>query len=376
MHWIKFIRAVRVCKTPALGGHKHRCKSCGHERFIYHSCGHSQCPLCQSIKRAQWQDRLRNKLLKVPYTHTVFTIPHQLNGLARRYPAQMYNVLLRSAWQTVKHLSDDPANLGALPGMVAVLHTFGSDMKFHLHAHCLITFGGLNNGQWIWPKRKRRLARYEKMCATFREIFLKKLDKLVHSGSITTSNYEQLRQDITHIRWNVRSSHPSMHTEQIEQYLARYINRVAISKNRLIYLEQQRQVAIIYNDYKKQLPNQPAPKAVKLLSPLLAIHNIVQHVLPPYFQKSRHYGLHSSATFKQCQALVPNLVRANPHTIRTVFQILYDLLKIKPFVCDKCQSVDQECLPIPPDTQFLKLLLHKQPPRSPPNLRITGWNRP
>ncbi len=74
--------------------------------------------------------------------------------------------------------------------------------------------------------------------------------------------------------------------------------------------------------------------------------------------------------------LVPNLVRANPHTIRTVFQILYDLLKIKPFVCDKCQSVDQECLPIPPDTQFLKLLLHKQPPRSPPNLQITGWNRP
>ncbi len=71
-HKIKFIRAVRLCKTPALGGHKFMCLDCGHEVYIYHSCGHSQCPLCQSIKRQQWQERLGVKLLAVPYTHGIY----------------------------------------------------------------------------------------------------------------------------------------------------------------------------------------------------------------------------------------------------------------------------------------------------------------
>jgi hypothetical protein len=66
--------------------------------------------------------------LAVPYTHTVFTIPHQLNKIAKQYPKQIYNLLLRSAWETVKQLSADPTNVGALPGMISVLHTFGSDI--------------------------------------------------------------------------------------------------------------------------------------------------------------------------------------------------------------------------------------------------------
>ena len=72
-HRIKLIRAIRLCKTPYLGGQTIKCKDCGKELKIYHSCGHSQCQICQSIKRALWQDRLSKKLFEVPYIHTVFT---------------------------------------------------------------------------------------------------------------------------------------------------------------------------------------------------------------------------------------------------------------------------------------------------------------
>ncbi|MBK6478322.1 MAG: transposase zinc-binding domain-containing protein [Saprospiraceae bacterium] len=68
---IKLIRAIRVCKTPALGGHVFICKDCGHKHFVYHSCGHSHCMICQSIKREQWLDKLSNTLLQVPYIHSV-----------------------------------------------------------------------------------------------------------------------------------------------------------------------------------------------------------------------------------------------------------------------------------------------------------------
>jgi hypothetical protein len=38
---IKLIRAIRVCKTPALGGICYTCKSCDKHHYIYKSCGHS-----------------------------------------------------------------------------------------------------------------------------------------------------------------------------------------------------------------------------------------------------------------------------------------------------------------------------------------------
>ncbi|MCB1719687.1 MAG: transposase zinc-binding domain-containing protein, partial [Candidatus Competibacteraceae bacterium] len=86
-------------------------------------CGNSQCPQCQGIKRLQWQDRLRQRMLQVPYCHITFTLPHDLNGLARRNPWQVYNLMFRSAWQTVRRLCKKPKNVGGLPGMSAVLHT-------------------------------------------------------------------------------------------------------------------------------------------------------------------------------------------------------------------------------------------------------------
>ena len=43
------------------------------------------------------------------------------------------------------------ANGGYIPGFYAVLHTFGSDIKFHPHLHILITAGGLclDHMKWI-----------------------------------------------------------------------------------------------------------------------------------------------------------------------------------------------------------------------------------
>ena len=119
---IKLIRAIRVCRTPALGGQRITCKGCGHNRYQYHSCGHSHCPQCHGIKRLRWQDKLRSRMLPVPYCHITFTLPHDLNGLARRNQRAIYNLLFRSAWKTVKKLCGNPKNVGGLPGMSAVLH--------------------------------------------------------------------------------------------------------------------------------------------------------------------------------------------------------------------------------------------------------------
>ena len=363
---IKLIRAMRICKSPALGGKTIVCKNCEHRHYMYFSCGHSHCPICQSIKREQWSDKLRKELYAVPYVHTTFTLPHQLNGIARSNPLQIYGLLMRVAWKTIKELAK--TNIAALPGMIAVLHTFGSDMKYHVHVHCLITFGGLTpQGLWLYPKHKYKIARYRELSAKYRSLFLNELKVLFDKKKIQYHQaYETLIKDLKNKRWVVHNTRPTIDTKVLENYLARYINRVAISNSRIQYLQKQQEVQIIYNDYSQQKAGSPAPKALKILNPLTAIDQIMQHVLPPYFQKSRRYGIHSAAVKKRLASVIPNALKRNGQTIRTLFEILTQLLKIKPFSCEKCQATEYYIENIKPNKKWVNLFLSIPFGRSPP----------
>ena len=128
---IKLIRSMRMCKSPAMGGKAYICANCGVVKYVYFGCGQSHCSICQSVKREQWMIKMGRELLVVPYVHLITTLPHQLNSLARANPRQMYNLMLQATNQVVQELAKNPKHLGAKPGLISVLHTFGSDMKYH-----------------------------------------------------------------------------------------------------------------------------------------------------------------------------------------------------------------------------------------------------
>lgn len=367
---IKLIRSIRLCKTPALGGKMICCKECGHKKSIYLSWGHSQCPLCQYNKRQKWKEKLSYKLLQVPYSHTVFTIPHELNGLCKSNKKEMYNIIMRASWQCIKQLSAKPENLGALPGMISVLHTFGSDMKYHVHVHCLITFGGVDKtGKWHWPKRKKKLAGYRDLSKTFRQLFLTMLDKQLSQGNIIPiGNIEDVLLGVEKKRWNVRHSQPTIDLAVIENYLSRYINRIAISKSRFTYLAEQKEVQIMYKDYRNQQESEPAPLGVKKMDPLVAIDQFLLHLLPAYFQKSRYYGLHASATMKKYKDQIDKKLQKNGDSIRHLFSLLRALIKAAPYSCDKCQSCDYEIKKIKKDVNWIYYFITLPNLRGPPKL--------
>ncbi len=369
---IKLIRAIRVCRTPALGGKAIICKSCGHRKNIYLSCGHSHCPLCQNKKRQLWQEKLSGKFFDVPYVHTVFTIPHELNSIARLNPKAIYNITMRSAWKSIKELSSDCKNVGALPGMVAVLHTFGSDMKYHIHVHALITYGGIDKeNHWRWPKHNKKLAPFREISRTFRDVFLKMLDKKMRDKDFKCpGDIKQVIKAIQIKRWNVRNEYPTANTEVLERYLARYINRVAISKSRLEFVSQQEKmndhVNISYKDYRQQKDNQGAPLMIKSVQPLVGINQFLMHVLPPYFQKARYYGLHSSQTFRKIKDQIDQRLLRNNNTMRVLFKILKYLSGLSPHSCDNCAAKEFDIRPIKRNSnwiyQFITLPKHRGPP--------------
>ena len=320
--------------------------------------------ICQSIKREQWVDKLKSNLLKVPYIHTVFTLPHQLNTLARNNESVIYSLIMKVAWMTIKSIG---AKSKYTPGMTSILHTFGSDMKYHIHVHALVTFGGLNeNGEWVYPTNKHRIDKYRSICASYKSIFIKELRSLHKSGKINDHNDFEIRiAEVEKIRWVVHSTRPTMNTKVIEEYLAKYINRIAVSNKRLDYIKDSQKVIILHNDYKNQQAGQPAPKAYKIMDPLVAIDQILQHVLPPYFQKSRRYGLHHNAS--KIKTTIPDALKRNGQTIRTIMEIITELISTRPYQCEKCQSTNHIIEIIKPDKTWVNNYLHLSIPRAPPS---------
>lgn len=94
----------------------------------------------------------------------------------------------------------------------------------------------------------------------------------------------------------------------------------------------------------------------------------MQHVLPPYFQKSRRYGLHASVVKKRIEKIIPAALKRNGQTIRTLFEILTQLLKEKPYSCEKCHSSEYYIETVLPNKQwvhhFISIPIGRSPPKS------------
>src|SRR6267143_5632603 len=124
---LKAHRAIRNCRTAALGGHLDACPRCGHQAISYNSCRNRHCPKCQAQARERWLAARERDLLDVPYVHVVFTIPHALLPLAYRNSARLYTWLFHASAATLREVAADPRHLGAEIGVLSILHTWGPD---------------------------------------------------------------------------------------------------------------------------------------------------------------------------------------------------------------------------------------------------------
>lgn len=128
----KAIHDIGLCRTPRLGGRRIVCESCDYTTELFNSCGNRNCPICQSIKKEMWIDKTGALLLPTAHAHVVFTLPHELNPLFFHNMKALYNILFSAAKQTILELCADEKWLGARPGMLAVLHTWGRTCRFIL----------------------------------------------------------------------------------------------------------------------------------------------------------------------------------------------------------------------------------------------------
>jgi hypothetical protein len=290
------LRHLRSCRTAALGGHVDACGACGFTRISYNSCRDRHCPKCQGQQRANWLDSRLGRLLPVAYYHVVFTLPDTLNPLMLGHAKLLYDLLFKAASQTVLQLAADPRRLGAQVGLTAVLHTWGQNLLFHPHLHCVVTGGGLapDGQRWLSTRRGYFLP-VKVLGRLFRGKFLVGLRELYDAGRLRLQGSVAALADTRAFRrwlttlyrqnWVVYAKRPFGGAKQVFAYLGRYSHRVAISNSRLVALDSGF-VTFQWKDYTHA-------HQIKLLR-LTAdefIRRFLLHVLPRRFVRIRHYGL-------------------------------------------------------------------------------------
>jgi hypothetical protein len=344
----RVLNAIERCRTAALGGHREWCARCGFERYAYNSCRNRHCPKCQTLVKAQWLEMRQAELLPVPYFHNVFTLPHQLNGLILCHEDNqraLLNLLFQAAAETLLQFGRN--NLGGIPGITMVLHTWDQQLRAHFHVHCLITGGALSLDQQRWRKaRPKFLFPVRALSKVFRGKFLDGLQTLYEQQQLrfpapvaalaSTEGFAKLLDSLRPQGWVVYSKAPFAGPHKLLDYLGRYTHRVAISNQRLLSADDG-QVRFRFRD-------RAAGGQVKeaCLSADEFIRRFLLHVLPQRFQRIRHYGLLASRNkqtlLARCRELLGSEAPPAP-TKKTTADWLTLLLGSDILRCPRCGEV-------------------------------------
>jgi hypothetical protein len=355
------LRDLTRCRTATLGGHVERCLDCGRERIAYNSCRNRHCPKCQALTRARWLAEQAGHLLPVEYFHVVFTLPSEVADLALANRAALYDLLFQSAAATLREVAANAKRLGAQPGVLMVLHTWGQNLHHHPHVHTVVTGGGLScdargnveqSPRWV-SCRKGFFLPVRVLSQVFRGKYLDGLRKLFAAGRLNLPDRWQALADpsafaryltpLYHKDWVVYAKRPFGGPEQVLKYLARYTHRVAISNSRLVDVADGR-VTFRYKDYADKHRSK-----TMTLSADEFLRRFVQHVLPKGFVKVRHYGLLANRCREERLALCRRLL-----LVETVCAALAEgateAVDDKPTVtirCPHCGSRRIVCLALP-----------------------------
>lgn len=290
----KVWRAILACRTIALGGHIDTCESCGATRYVYHSCRNRHCPRCQTRAKEAWLAARRREVLPVPYFHLVFTLPHDLNGLAAAAPRAIYEALFESVSATLAEFATNPRHLGGTPAFSLLLHTWRQDLGRHVHLHALVAGGALTPEEtWAAPK-KGFLFPVKALSKVFRGKFVAGLESLRAKEGLPASvaaEWQGFKRRLYAHDWVVYAKQPLGGPEAVLEYLGRYTHRVAISNERIVGIDGN-EVA-----FRVRSPEGNGKRTLRLPGTEF-VGRFLQHVLPTGFKRIRHYGLLSPARKK------------------------------------------------------------------------------
>ena len=181
--------------------------------------------------------------------------------------------------------------------ITAILHTWGQQLSFHPHLHCIVSGGGIlpsRDGEgagvrWIEAKRQNNkfLFPVPAMKPVYKAIFLKGLRLLISKNKLQLNGIgiQKIINEAGFKKWNVYAKRPFGNVASVVEYLGRYTHKIAITSHRITGISDGN-VNFKYKDYS----DGNKQKEMALSIPEF-LRRFELHILPKRFVKIRHYGL-------------------------------------------------------------------------------------
>lgn len=335
--------SILHCKSGKLGCNISRCLDCGHLDIHNNSCRNRNCPCCQGFLKELWIDARKAEVIDAPYFHVVFTLPAELNPLIFANQKLLYTLMHSCASKTLLELASDKQYLGATPGIIQVLHTWGQTMNYHPHIHCIITGAGLTKAKQLAKSKQSFCFPVKVLGKVFRGKFLESLQQLYSERKLRFSSscsnlknsyeWSSFRDSLYKKDWVPYIKETFNGFGNAIDYLGRYTHRIAISNSRITNVTDTH-VSFLATNYKT------GDKETITITHLEFIQHFLMHVLPSGFQKIRYYGFLNNRYKKRNLKLIAKLTGkqlfASKFTHMSHEEILLQLWKINVRECKNC----------------------------------------
>lgn len=317
------IQKTILCHTIYLGCDFFQCPKCGKETMITHSCHSHFCTQCGAKETKQRSAFVSTMALEAKHRHIVFTIPWEMREYLIRHRV-LLDDLLTAARNTLaclfndtkyrknknRHKNDlfykkktnkskyaykDDRNKVVF-GAVMTLHTFGRNLQWNPHVHCLVC-------EEAYDTLKKKLKNfsfmsYEKLRKTWMyqvlDIISPKLGK----------DFQRLKKDLYRICedgfyvWAKPNEHEDDDIEKCVQYITRYTSRPPMAESRIVsYDPSSKQIHWFYNRHKND-------KRVDVHEHVYDFLNrLILHCPEKNFKMTRYYGFYSN----KCKPLLEKI---------------------------------------------------------------------
>ena len=293
---------------------------------VPHSCKSSFCSVCAKVQIDKWVADMNRLFPNCSYFHVTFTVPSQFRTLLFE-KRELLNAVFSASTETLISFCKEQ---GFLPAVTAVLHTFGSDLKRHVHVHIIISAGGLklsgkaerytrfeqrkrrnpkakirkvsivtDNPEWIpWTKFP-----YKMLQKRYQSLLIKHLkeqiDGIINSvnpdselrvfsdPAITKTFFDDLKKEYQN-GFFVHITEERTDLKLTAAYIGRYARRPPLSELRIKNYTGET-ISFEFKDYRNK-----ASKVLYTLKTIAFIRKLVRHIPPHYFNVIRHYGLSAS----------------------------------------------------------------------------------
>lgn len=268
------------CGDPSYGGAMYGCKKCGKFKFVPFSCKSRFCPSCGNKYSINRTTAMSFKMIKTNHRHCVFTIDENLRQFFLD-DRSLLNCLFSAVRSVVLRMfhKDNKSELFT-PGFICVLHTFGRDLKWNPHIHCLITEGGVgNSGLW----RKKTHFNYTLLRSSFQTALLNEMEAKIGSSfkKVKASCYKNHEKG-----FYVYAKPNKCDPDKAAKYIGRYLGRPVIATSRIDNYDGEK-VTFHYNRHEDE-------KLITETVPVLEfISRLIQHIPEKHFKQIRYYGIYA-----------------------------------------------------------------------------------